>query len=438
MQLKEWPLKKIAAVLLIVFMGITGAIAARRAVKGSNDFDTFYAGGRAVMTGQGVYYTGENYETKEGGPFLYPPFAACFFALFAWLPLPAAAFLWNAFSIGLTALSISLSLRILRTQKQDLAALRKGDIAMFTILGFAILLDNLTMAQVNILIFALTLAALDSWVRGKKFEAGSWLSIAVFIKLTPALFLLYFLLKRQWKVLAGFMLSSLVLTLVIPTVVFGIENNRLYHRQWAGRMIKPQLVQWVSSLKNEPPHPDKKTASVLEKDRRSVQLIDKNQTLSAALHRLFLKDRVRYGYEPEPIYAARRYEKMPVLIPVPETLLVRIIAVLRLLLIGALIYVTLLAKLDLRVFAAFFLGMTLLSPLARTHQFISWIFVYLALAPSGHKGILAAIRVAAVLYFMQALPYGRAAGFGAWSNLTLYLASLAMIVQSYPKKNIHD
>src|SRR5687768_1546883 len=103
-RVSKLPIKQIAALLLVLLLGITGAVAARRAVKGSNDFDTFYAGGKAVITGEGVYYSGEHYETTEESPFLYPPFAACFFALFAWLPLPLAAFLWNALSIALTIL----------------------------------------------------------------------------------------------------------------------------------------------------------------------------------------------------------------------------------------------------------------------------------------------------------------------------------------------
>ena len=71
-----------AALFVLAFWLITGVVAVRRAKRGSNDFDTFYLAGQKVLRGEGVYYTGEYYENREGrGPFLYSPAAACLFWL---------------------------------------------------------------------------------------------------------------------------------------------------------------------------------------------------------------------------------------------------------------------------------------------------------------------------------------------------------------------
>lgn len=428
------------AFTLIVFTVVTGGVTVRRTIKTSNDFDTFYRAGEAALKKEGLYYTGEYYgNTKNQGPFLYPPAAACFFALFALLPLPGAAFLWNALSISLFIFSIFLSSKILQVDiPRFIRGLGWQDKLLFSVLGFAVLLDNLAMAQVNILVFTLTLLALFFWIRAKDLQAGLWLALAVFIKLTPALFLLFFLLTKRWKVLAGFLAGAVLLTLILPSAVFGLEKNRLYHRQWLGRTLKPQLIHWVSSLKNEPQHPDKKNAEILEKDRLTTLLIDKNQSLSATLTRLFLKDRPRYGYEPQPIYAARRYEKMPVLIPLPQTGLTLAVSLAQASILFVLILATLKARPALEAVPLYFLGMTLLAPLARSHQYINWVFVYLGIfglwKPNENAGsswgssfIFNAARGAAILYFLQAVPYGKAAGMGTWANLVLFMGCAAAV-----------
>lgn len=428
--------KRILVVFLLALTIVTGLVAARRAVKGSNDFDTFYNAGKAVITGEGIYYSGEYYETKEGSPFLYPPFAACLFAPFALLPLPVAAFLWNALSVGLFLFCAAASARILYADwGRVLSGTGWFDRLLITALLMAVLLDNLTMAQINILVLALTLGALLLGSKRRDFGCGALLAVAVFTKLTPALFLFFFFFKRRWKVLAGFAAAAIFLTLIIPTLIFGLEQNRIYHRQWAGRTLKPQLINWISSLKNEAPHPDKKTASVLEKDRRSVLLLDKNQSLAAPVTRLFLKDRPRYGYEPEPIYAARRYEKMPVLIPVPEPVLIWIIQGVQATLLLTIVLATLRTQSGPAVFPLIFLGMTLLSPWARSHQYISWIFVYLAILSEGRTSrLIAAARAAAIFYFLQAIPYGKAFGMGTWANLLLFTSYAAYL---FRRPNTH-
>ena len=80
------------------------------------------------------------------------------------------------------------------------------------------------MAQVNILVFTLTLISLFFWVRAKDFLSGLWLACAVFIKLTPALFLLFFILKKKWKVLAGF-LAGFRTAFVPPSGAFRLMKD---------------------------------------------------------------------------------------------------------------------------------------------------------------------------------------------------------------------
>jgi len=448
-----------ALVLLLVV--ITGLITVHRAHSGSNDFDTFYHAGRSVYTAEGLYYEGEYYqEVSDRGPFLYPPFAACVLAAFAVFPLSFAAFFWNAFNLGLFVLIVMAIFDLLGFKPGDWRALWQRaawpDRLVALIMSLAILLDNLTMAQINILVFSLTLSALWLWRHARPWLAGLMLAAAIMIKMTPAIFVLYWIVRRQWKMLGGVLIGLLVFTAVLPSLCFGFEKNLLYHRQWLGRTVKPFVVEVQAALDPEAPHPLKQSAAMTQHNRLTGMLVAKNQSLEAALTRLLLKDRARYGYEPYPIYVARKYEKMPVLFGgLPQQALRAVIRLIEAAMVIGLIYLwhqgrkrppeasrlAMGGRDDTLGRAAewglLFLTMTLLAPWARSHQFVSWLFAYGTLlslpkipeAQPWQSRLLFCGRFACVLYLLQGVPYGKAAGLGMWANLTLWTGFFVFLCQ---------
>ena len=84
--------------------------------------------------------------------------------------------------------------------------------------------------------------------------------------------------------------------------------------------------------------------------------------------------------------------------------------------------------------------MTLLSPLARSHQFVSWIFpcAVLLLAQSEWLGNARArmktLVAAAVFYCLQALPYGKPAGMGTAANLILLVYFASQLLRKRAEK----
>ncbi len=419
---------------LIIIMGL---ITVRRTVKGSNDFDTFYQAGEAVHKHTGIYYSGEYYQVdQKKSPFLYPPFAACFFALWALIPIKIAAFLWNLFNILLFAGTIRIATTLLNTSlKELLGKIKQQRAASVAVLAFsiAVLIDNLTMAQINILIFSACLSGYFLSKNKHEFIGGGMIAFAALLKVTPIFFLFYFILKRSWKTLTGFLIGVLIMTAGIPTLVFGVQDNVLYHRQFLGRTIKPMIVGVMAHFKNEDEHPLKKSAEMFEHNHRGAMLLDKNQSLEAGLTRLLLKDRKKFGYEPQPIYVARRYEKLPVLFGgIPHETLPIFIRILQLSLISLFTFLWLKQLPDNSIGEAAQIGlifqtMTLFAPWARSHQFVSWLLSYfvLLMIPKNHPARSIAHRlllISAVLYFFLALPYGKAAATGMWANLTLTAA----------------
>jgi hypothetical protein len=438
-------------IVLLAFVTVTGFISARRAEKGSNDFDTFYAAGQSVYSyGNNLYYTGPYHErTSEVSPFLYSPFAAIFFSLFSWANIRTSAFFWNFFNICLFLAVLNYFSRILKFEWKSVLQIngkgQKAFVFIYIIFSGALFLDNLTMAQMNISVFFFCLVGVHLFMRKKLWLAGFMLAFAILLKMTPALFIFYFLVKRQWKVLTSIFLGLIVFTAIIPTFIFGPQKNLILHRQWLGRTVKPLYITVTAKWVKEPDHPKKKSAKIIAHDQLTSQLTQKNQALSASLTRWLLKNRNEKAGDPElPIYAALKYKNLPVLFGgLSHEKLGILIRILQMGLLGVLIYLWLPRKrpndddqtyLELSLL---FLSLTLLAPWARSHQAISWIFFLtwglskVNRTEGDHKRDLSIISIAIfgalLCYFAQALPYGKAIGFGTVSNLILWVTAALLL-----------
>ncbi|MBI4115597.1 MAG: DUF2029 domain-containing protein [Candidatus Omnitrophica bacterium] len=418
---------------------MTGLIAVLRSYEGSNDFDTYYKAGQAALKG------GELYEVKslvkikgKISPFLYSPVTACFFSLFAFLPLGLAAFLWNTVNIVLFAGCLALMSKYLDLSLRDLTylwnTLPKVDIFVAGFMTLAFLLDNLTMSQVNILIFFLLLLMVDFWSKGKSLISGIVLSFAILIKMTPVLFCVYFMLKREWKLLGGTLIGLVLFVLLIPTLFLGLSNNWIRHRQWLETTFQPLFMHDSSG----------ELSNRIANGHMTALLAEKNQSLEATFTRLFLKDRNGYAYNPNyPFRLARKYEKLPVLGGGIQREILKVVirgfqAIMLLLLVFAW---SSRGKSRCQYncslgISLVFLTMTLLSPFSRSHQFIVWMFPYFTILSLQRRAIetwQAHVlpwmgRVASLVYSLQILPYGKAAGMGMWANLILWSGFLMAIL----------
>jgi hypothetical protein len=73
--------------------------------------------------------------------------------------------------------------------------------------------------------------------------AGLLVALAVAVKVTPVIFIVYFLWRRRW-LLSGAALAGLVLwLLVVPALAFGWEQNLRWLGQWARIMIFPYVTE---------------------------------------------------------------------------------------------------------------------------------------------------------------------------------------------------
>jgi len=72
--------------------------------------------------------------------------------------------------------------------------------------------------------------------------AGVVMALAIACKVTPALFVVYFLWKRAWRVLAGVGAGLGLFFFLIPAAALGWEKNAELLSSWVNQMITPFLV----------------------------------------------------------------------------------------------------------------------------------------------------------------------------------------------------
>jgi len=159
------------------------------------DLDVYRAGSQAWLHGAGLY--GALPVTSSGLrlPFSYPPIAAVVLSPLSLLPMTVA-------TTALTLASIGLAAAVLRRFLRSAAGTRAGSWqAVAWLLPAALFLEparnTLDYGQVNLALMALVsadcLAATPRWPR------GALVGVAAAIKLTPAAFMLFFLLRRDYR-----------------------------------------------------------------------------------------------------------------------------------------------------------------------------------------------------------------------------------------------
>jgi len=156
-----------------------------------NDFNVYYHASREVIAGRDPYQN----SLSEWTPYLYPPLLAELLTPLALLPLTGAAYIWFLIS----ALSVMAAVAMCARMVPESRAPRWLVAAAAMMIVFRFVLDNFNLGQINAMVTALAVAHVFLYARGKKFWSALALAIAVSIKLTPAIFLVYHIAKLRLR-----------------------------------------------------------------------------------------------------------------------------------------------------------------------------------------------------------------------------------------------
>jgi alpha-1,2-mannosyltransferase len=236
------------------------------------DIDIYQMGGQAWLDGRPLYRGDVSFHTPIGLnlPFTYPPLAAIVFCPFSWLHMPIASVAITLLTSALLIVSTTLVLTGLDVWSASAvvpgpAWLRRLWLAVFIAAAASIWLEpitsNFAFGQINVVLMTLVIA--DCVPRRTPWPRGLLLGLGIALKLTPAVFLLYFLLRRD---------NRAALTALAS---------------FAGATLVGFVLAWNDSW-------DYWTHTVLHTDRIGETALNTDQNIAGALARLGLGEHDRF------------------------------------------------------------------------------------------------------------------------------------------------
>ena len=205
------------------------------------DLDVYRIGAKAWLDGLPLY--GQLPATQAGLslPFTYPPAAAILFAPLAVLPFWAANAVATVSSV--TALIVLLVLAVGRSK-----AGRASGGAALALLAASLLAEpvqaTLGFGQVNLVLAAMV--ALDVLTPRTWWPRGLLIGIASAVKLTPAVFVLALLVRRQYREAATAALSFAIVSLLAWVVA-----PRDSEQYWTGALWDPDRIGGAAYAGNQ-------------------------------------------------------------------------------------------------------------------------------------------------------------------------------------------
>lgn len=191
--------RKPIRLLLVATAGVTVVAVAvhiyRTSPPAFMDLDVYREGVRAWWQGGDMYGPLPMTIAHNYLPFIYPPFAILFLAPLAIVP-------WTVSAVGMLAISLAcLSVVVFLSVRAALPRLDGTTVLPVTAVLVALSLttepvwDTLWFGQINLLLMALV--ALDCLLPRTPWPRGALTGLAAAVKLTPAVFVIYFLLRKD-------------------------------------------------------------------------------------------------------------------------------------------------------------------------------------------------------------------------------------------------
>jgi hypothetical protein len=176
-----------------------------------------------------------------------PPIMAILLWPLTEMPPLAAALLWFYLKVGMTLLALRWVFRLVERHERPFPPWAK---VLATLLGLRPIMGDLSHGNVNLFILFLIVAALYTFHRGRDFTAGIVLALAVCCKVTPALFVPYFLWKRAWRAVLGCAAGLVLFLGIVPGIVLGPERNARDLGSWFETMVIPYVRDGVVTSKH--------------------------------------------------------------------------------------------------------------------------------------------------------------------------------------------
>ncbi len=189
----------------------------------SLDFQIYYGAGERILAGNPDVYPHDRPPPGSLAPFhvyRYPPVAALLFAPVAVLPMPVAAFLF-----GLLKLAALFHIVVMVLRLMGVDAGRRSAVFGMSLLGIGgYFVEEFRNGNMHVFVLWMITAATYLSERGKAAVPGFLLALGACFKLTPLIYVPYFVLRGRWLLSAAAIGFFVVLNL-LPLAVFGPETG---------------------------------------------------------------------------------------------------------------------------------------------------------------------------------------------------------------------
>ena len=206
-----------------------------------SDLHIYYGAVLTVQDGHPLY----GYVAANGGPFTYPPFAALLLHPITLLPEPVLRLAWLALTVAAVAAIAAAAGRGLSTVASRRPLLVAT--AACAMLLSAPAQSNLRFGQISV--FIVLPALVDALGLTPTRYRGILVGVAAAIKLTPLLFVVFFLIARRprdaVRAVGAFVMCALAAALVLP------GDSWTY---WTGTMLQTSRIGNLASLGNQSLH----------------------------------------------------------------------------------------------------------------------------------------------------------------------------------------
>jgi alpha-1,2-mannosyltransferase len=194
------------------------------------DYDVYRDAARAAWRGVDLYRIHTASPGTLGNPFTYPPVAALVLLPTTWVVSRTGYLVWTA--VSMVTLTGALALTLPRSLAHRAWVLTAAVVLASTT---CVMVDNVVFGQVNVALMALCLVDLrrrDDTRLARWVPRGVLVGLAAAIKVTPALFVVYFALTRQWRLLGWSLCGAAVATAAGAVVYPGMTVTFFRRTLW--------------------------------------------------------------------------------------------------------------------------------------------------------------------------------------------------------------
>jgi len=218
----------VAALLVLIFAG-TCLSYVQKAGRGASAFLRWHNQIAELTTDEDIYLR---------HAFPNPPMMALVLYPLVLLPPFAGALTWFWLKAAMALASFLLAFRLVETPETPVPRWAQLLVMLLTIRP---VVGDLTHGNVNLFILFLAMLGLFAFQHGRDLLAGLLLGLAAACKVTPLLFLPYFVWKRAWWTVAGFAAGLATFGLLVPALFLGWARNAELLASWTRQMVQPYV-----------------------------------------------------------------------------------------------------------------------------------------------------------------------------------------------------